>query len=238
MAKDKTEPEKTGRIQQFRQTYQLTKKTDPRIGLWILGAFLVVGALGFVVFEFLLPSKGTVGLVMAIVGALLFGSLAALIIFGRRAQKSAYSQMEGQRGAAGAALRMLRRGWRVYEEPVAVTKQMDVVYRVVGPPGIVLVGEGNANRVRQLMANERRKHERVAADTPIHEVVCGDGEGEVPLPKLVKNVQKLGRDVKPAEMTDILNRLKALDANRSPIPMPKGPVPTSMKGMRGNLRGR
>jgi hypothetical protein len=239
MAKEKTDPEKTGRIQQFRQTYQLTKKTDPRIGLWIVGSFLVVGAVGFVVFDVLLPSKGTVGLVMAIVGALLFGSLAALIIFGRRAQKSAYSQMEGQRGSAGAALRMLRRGWRVYEEPIAITKQMDVVYRVVGPPGIVLVGEGDSpNRLRQLMANERRRHERVVADTPIHEVVCGNGEGEVPLPKLVKHVQKLGKDVKPAEMTDVLNRLKALDANRSAIPMPKGPVPTSMKGLRGNLRGR
>jgi hypothetical protein len=238
MAKEKTDPEKSGRIQQFRQTYQLTKKTDPRIGLWLLGSFLVVGAIGFVVFYFLLPSKGTVGLIMAIVGAVLFGSLAALIIFGRRAQKSAYSQMEGQRGAAGAALRMLRRGWRVYDEPVAVTKQMDVVYRVVGPPGIVLIGEGNQNRLRQLLAAERRKHERVAADFPIHELVCGNGEGEVPLRKLVKTVQKLGRDVKPAEMTDILNRLKALDANRSAVPMPKGPMPTSMKGLRGNLRGR
>ncbi|HEX5087224.1 MAG TPA: DUF4191 domain-containing protein [Nocardioides sp.] len=238
MAKDKTAPEKTGRIQQFRQTYQLTKKTDRRIGLWLLGAFLLVGAVGFVVFYFLLPSKGVIGLVMAIVGAVLFGSLAALILFGRRAQKSAYSQMEGQRGAAGAALRMLRRGWRVYEEPVAVTKQMDVVYRVVGPPGIVLVGEGNQHRLRTLMANERRRHERVAADTPIREVICGNGEGEVPLAKLVRHVQKLGREVKPAEMTDVLNRLKALDANRSPVPMPKGPVPTSMKGLRGNLRGR
>jgi hypothetical protein len=238
MAKDNTDLEKTGRIQQFRQTYQLTKKTDPRIGLWLLGAFLLVGAVGFVVFYFLLPSKGAVGLAMAIVGGLLFGSLAALIIFGRRAQKSAYSQMEGRRGAAGAALRMLRRGWRVYEEPIAVTKQMDVVYRVVGPPGIVLVGEGNPNRLRQLMANERRRHERVAAETPIREVICGNGEGEVPLPKLVRHIQKLGRDVKPAEMTDVLNRLKALDANRSPIPMPKGPVPTSMKGLRGNMRGR
>jgi hypothetical protein len=110
---------------------------------------------------------------------------------------------------------------------------------VVGPPGIVLVGEGSSpSRLRQLMVSERRKHERVAADTPIHEVVCGNGEGEVPLPKLVRHIQKLGREVKPAEMTDILNRLKALDANRSSIPIPKGPVPTSMKGMRGNLRGR
>jgi Domain of unknown function (DUF4191) len=239
MAKDTTEPEKTGRIQQFRQTYTLTKKTDPRIGLWLLGSFLLVGGLGFAVFEFLLPSNGLLGLVMAIVGGVLFGTLAALIIFGRRAQRSAYAQMEGQRGAAGAALRMLRRGWRTFEEPVAVTKQMDVVYRVVGPPGIVLIGEGSSpSRLRQLMIGERRKHERVVSDVPIHEVVCGNGEGEVPLSRLVRHVQKLGRDVKPAEMTDILNRLKALDANRSAIPMPKGPMPTSMKGLRGNLRGR
>jgi hypothetical protein len=239
MSNTKAEPEKTSRIQQFRQTYQLTKKTDPRIGLWLLGSFLVVGAVGFVVFHLLLPGNGVVGWVMGVIGGLLFGSLAALIIFGRRAQKSAYAQMEGQPGAAGAALRMLRRGWRTFDEPVAVDKQQDVVFRVVGPPGIVLVGEGTSqSRLRQLMVGERRKHERVVADTPIHEVVCGNGEGEVPLSKLVRHVQKLGRDVKPAEMTDILNRLKALDANRSAIPMPKGPLPTSMKGMRGNLRGR
>ncbi len=39
-------------------------------------------------------------------------------------------------------------------------------------------------------------------------------------------------------MTDVLQRIKALDATRGTIPMPKGPVPTSMKGQRGNLRGR
>ena len=242
MAKDKTQAgsdaNKTGRIQQFRETYRMSKKTDPRIGLWILGAFLLVGALGFVVFFVLLPTGDSwLGKIIAVVGALLFGTLAALIIFGRRAQRSAYAQMEGQPGAAAAALRMLRRGWKT-DPAVAFTKQQDVVHRVVGPPGIVLIGEGNSHRVRQLLATERRKHERVVAETPIHEVVCGNGEGEVPLPKLTRYVQKLGRDVKPAEMTDILNRLKALDAQRSSIPLPKGPVPTSMKGMRGNLRGR
>jgi len=238
MAKDSTpEPEKTGRIRQFIDTYRMSKKSDPRIGLWILGAFILVGGIGFVVFQFLLPGKGLLHGVLAVVGALLFGSLAALIIFGRRAQKSAYAQMEGQPGAAAAALRMLRRGWKT-EPAVAFTKQQDVVHRVVGPPGIVLIGEGNPNRLRQLMANERRKHERVAAGVPIREVICGNGEGEVPLPKLARHVQKLGREVKPAEMTDVLNRIKALDAQRSNIPIPKGPVPTSMKGMRGNMRGR
>jgi hypothetical protein len=88
------------------------------------------------------------------------------------------------------------------------------------------------------MASERKKHERVAADFPVHEVYVGNDEGQVPLPKLVKHVQKLGRQVKPAEQTDLLMRLKALDAQRPKVPLPRGPMPTNMKGMRGNLRGR
>jgi hypothetical protein len=230
------EPDKMSRRKQFVETYRMAKKTDPAIGLWIGGAFVLAAAVGFAVFWFL-PGDGIIGLVISIVGAILFGALAAMIIFGRRAQKAAYGQMEGQPGAAAAALRMLRRGWK--SDPViAFTRQQDVVHRVVGPPGIVLIGEGNPNRLRQLMAAERRKHERVATDVPIHEVICGNDEGQVPLPKLVRHVSKLGRQVKPAEMTDILNRLKALDANRSNIPLPKGPVPTSMKGQRQNMRGR
>ena len=88
------------------------------------------------------------------------------------------------------------------------------------------------------MLSERKRHERVVADTPIHEVVVGDDEGQVPLQKLVKHVQKLGRQVKPAQITDVLARLRALDAARPKVPMPKGPMPTSMKGMRSQMRGR
>ncbi|GAA1149964.1 DUF4191 domain-containing protein [Nocardioides aquiterrae] len=231
------DPEKMSRTAQFVETYRMAKRSDPRLGLWVFGSLLLGLVIGFVVFWVLLPTDGVLGVIISVVGALLLGTLLAMIVFGRRAQKAAYTQMEGQPGAAAAALRMLRRGWK--SDPViAFNKQQDVVHRVVGPPGIVLVGEGNPNRLRALLTSERRKHERVAAETPIHEVICGNGEGEVPLPKLVKHVQKLGRQVKPAEMTDILNRLKALDANRSNIPLPKGPVPTSMKGMRQNMRGR
>lgn len=237
MAKDPkpVDPENMGRMAQMVETYRMAKRTDPRLGLIMLGCFVVGFAAGFSAFWFL--TTGWLGMVLAVVGGLLLGLLLAMIVFGRRAQKAAYRQMEGQPGAAAAALRMLRRGWRSYPV-VAFTKQQDVVHRVVGPPGIVLVGEGNAQRLRTLLATEHRKHERVASETPIHEVVCGNGEGEVPLPKLVRHITKLGRQVKPAEMTDILNRLKALDANRSNIPLPKGPVPTSMKGMRSQMRGR
>jgi hypothetical protein len=60
----------------------------------------------------------------------------------------------------------------------------------------------------------------------------------VPLPKIARRIQKMKRQVKPAEITDVLARLKAIDASRPAVPMPKGPVPTSMKGMRGSFRGR
>ena len=230
------DPEKTSRRKQFVETYRMAKKTDPAIGMWIAGAFVLGAVIGYVLF-WLLPGEGVLGLVLSIVGALLFGSLAAMVVFGRRALTGGFGQLAGQRGAAAGALRMLKRGWKT-DPVIAFTKQQDVVHRVVGPPGIVLIGEGNPNRLRQLMAGERRKHERVVADAPIHEVVCGNGEGQVPLSKLVRHVSKLKRQVKPAEMTDILGRLRALDANRSNIPLPKGPVPTSMKGMRQNMRGR
>lgn len=230
------DPDQMGRMRQFVETYRMARKVDRALPLWLLGAFVVGAALGFGLLT-LLPGDGLLRTILRIVSALLFGTLFAMIVFGRRAQTAAYKQMDGQPGAAAAALRMLRRGWKT-DPVVAFTKQQDIVHRVVGPPGIVLVGEGNPNRLKALMTSERRKHERVAAGAPIHEVMCGNGEGQVPLPKLVKHIQKLGRQVKGAEMTDILNRLKAIDASRPAIPMPKGPVPTSMKGMRGNLRGR
>ena len=69
-------------------------------------------------------------------------------------------------------------------------------------------------------------------------MIVGNGPDEVPLQKLVRRVSKLPRTLKPAAMTDVLARLKALDANRSNIPLPKGPIPTSMKGARQNMRGR
>jgi hypothetical protein len=231
-----TDPADMNRRQQIVATYRMTKQTDKRIGLWLLGSFLLFGAVGFALF-YVLPGTGVVQWVMSVIGALLFGFLGAMIVFSRRAQRTAYDRMAGQPGAAASALTMLKRGWKT-DPVIAFNKQQDVVHRVVGPPGIVLVAEGNQHRVRQILTSERRKHERVVAETPIHEIVVGDGEGQVPLAKLVRHVQKLGRQVKPAELTDVLNRLKALDANRSAIPMPKGPVPTSMKGMRGNMRGR
>ncbi|WGL50964.1 DUF4191 domain-containing protein [Nocardioides sp. BP30] len=231
------DPSSMSRRQQIVETYRMTRQADPTVGLWVGGTFVLGAVVGGVLF-WLLPASGLLGIIFTVVGAVLFGIVAALLIFSRRAQRAAYNRIEGQPGAAAAALNMLRRGWTV-SPAVGFNKNQDVVHRVVGPPGIVLVAEGTSPaRVRALLATERTKHQRVLPETPLTEIVAGNGEGEVPLPKLVSHVTRLKRQVKPAEITDILYRLKALDAQRGTLPLPKGPVPTSMKGQRGNLRGR
>lgn len=235
MSNTAPEPAK-GRLGQMRQAYQITKRSDRTIGLILLLTFLVVGgafgALGYFLF-----GQGTIGLIITIVFALLTGTLGVLIVFGRRAEKAAYAQVEGQRGAAAGALQMLRRGWEV-KPAIAFNKNQDVIHRVVGRPGIILVGEGNHNAVRGLIAAEVKKHSRVGGESvPVTGLIVGRGEGEIPLTKLVKHVQKLPKKIKPAQMTDVVYKLKALDAMRPAAPMPRGPVPTSMKGNRKAMRG-
>lgn len=231
MAKKKTG--KQSRIGQMRQVYRMTKQSDRWIGLFVLGAFVAATLAAFLIFTFIPPGWFWVDLVTS----LMFGLLAALIVFSRRATRAQMDQIRGKPGAALAALSVLRRGWRT-DQMIAFTRQQDVVHRVVGRPGIVLIGEGHPGRLKQLLATERTRHQRVVSEVPVHQVVVGDGEGQVPLDRLVKHVNKLDKALKPSDLTEVLSRLKAIDATRSQVPLPKGPVPTSMKGMRGNMRGR
>ncbi|AXT84675.1 DUF4191 domain-containing protein [Aeromicrobium sp. A1-2] len=225
-----------GRLGQMRQAYTITKRSDRNIGLILLLTFLLTGgvaaALGYFVF-----GTGVFGLIITIVFSLLIGILGVLIVFGRRAEKAAYAQVEGQKGAAAGALQMLRKGWEL-KPAVAFNRNQDVVHRVVGRPGIVLVGEGNPNGVRQLLIAEKKKHARIAGEEiPVLDVIVGNEVGQVKLTKLVKHMQKLPKNIKPAQMTGVLYKLKALDATRPAAPMPRGPVPTSMKGSRKAMRG-
>ncbi|MDD9348791.1 DUF4191 domain-containing protein [Mumia sp.] len=229
-----------GRLAQIRSAYTITKRSDKTIGLRLLAWFLVVGGAVFALGWFLGGRGSLLGIILVSLLSVLTGVLAALIVFGRRAEKAAYAQVEGQVGAAAGALGMLKRGWKV-DQAVAFTKSQDVVHRVVGPPGIVLVGEGNPNRVRNLLAVERKKTVRIVGEeVPVTTVVVGrdTDKGEVPLPKLVTSIRKSKRALKPAQITPVLNKLKALDAMRPQAPLPRGPIPTSGKGARRMMQGR
>ncbi len=220
-----------GRVRQIIQAYRITKTQDKRIGwvllAWFCGVGLPVGALGW----------WLVHPVFGVALGVLSGLVAMLVVFGRRAERAAYAQVEGQAGAAAGALQMLRKGWSV-KPAIGFTKNQDVVHRVVGRPGVVLIGEGQPSRVRQLLLAEKKKHARVAGEVPVYDIVVGDGDGAVPLPKLVDHIRKLPKNIPPSEMTELIQRLRALDAMRPQAPLPKGPMPTSAKGARRIMQGR
>jgi hypothetical protein len=220
---------KQGRIAQIRTAYRMTRKADPLVGwvtlAWALGVFAV-----FLVIGLLIGLPVYLGLLGAA-----SGFLAATIVFGRRVERTAFAQLEGQTGAAAAVLNTLRRGWTV-TPAVGVTRNQDVVHRVVGRPGIVLVGEGAPTRVGNLVANERKRTARVVGpDIPIYEIVAGDGEGEIPLRKLQRHVMRLPRNLRPGEVGEVNKRLRALPQTNAPIP--KGPIPRNIRLPKGpNLR--
>jgi hypothetical protein len=168
-------------------------------------------------------------LAVGLLPALLTGA----IIFGRRAERAAYGQIEGEPGAAMAALGTLRRGWAT-TPAIAMNRQQDVVHRAVGKAGIVLVAEGtSAGRLQNLLDQERRRHARISPETAIHEIIVGRGEDEIPLPKLSKHIAKLPRRLRGPEITELRSRLRALKTQ--PVPMPKGPLPKGMKLPQGGM---
>ena len=198
------------------QAYKLTYKNDPKLPWVMLIAFVAVAA----VVELIGVLLGSPFLFIPI--AVLLGLLVALIVFGRRAQGTAYRQVEGQPGAASWVLEGMRGDWRV-SSGVAGTRELDAVHRVLGRPGIVLVGEGAPQRVRGLIAQEKRRIAKVVGDTPIYDVTVGDDEGQVPLKKLSAHVMKLPRNLSAAEVNALGKRMAALGGSRMPVP--GGPLP-------------
>src|SRR3712207_5676025 len=180
----------------IKQAYSLTRKNDPKLPWLMLIALVAVAG----VVELLAIVFGAPFLMLPL--AIVLGLLAAMIVFGRRAQGSAYRQVEGQPGAAAWVLEGMRGDWRV-SAGVAGSAQLDAVHRVLGRPGIILVGEGSPARVRGLIAQEKKKIARVVGDTPIYDLTVGDDEGQVPLKKLSTHVMKLPRNLSAAEVNSL-----------------------------------
>ncbi len=225
MARKETS-ENPGRLRQIALTYKMTRRADPKVGIVLagvgVGTFVVLLAVGIAIGH---P-------VYAAVLGLLLGFLAMAIMFGRRAETAAFGQMEGQPGAAAAVLDNVGRGWTV-TPAVQINRNQDVVHRAVSRAGIVLVGEGNPNRVKSLLANEKRRMARVSVDAPVTDIIVGDGPNEVPLRKVRTALLKLPRVVPGSKVTDVNDRLKALGTPMSNMPIPKGPMPRNARMPKG-----
>lgn len=206
---------KAGRLKQIRLVASLVnqqnRKAMPIIigsAVGIIAVFVLVGLLTGIA-AFLIP-----------LGVLL-GLLTAMILFGRFAQRAQFSAIEGQPGAAAAVLQSMRGNWTV-TPAVTANRNMDVVHRAVGRPGVILVGEGAPSRLTGLIAAERKKTARVAHDVPIFDFQVGNGEGQIPVSQLQRKVMRLPRNLRPAAVSDLNYRLKALQPS---MQMPKGPLP-------------
>ena len=204
-----------GRLKQIGMVAGLIRKTNPKAlpivaatGIGVLAITVIIGIL-----------TGTAAFLIPL--GLLLGLTAAMFLFGRFAQSAQYATIEGQPGAAAAILQSLRGGWTV-TPAIAANKNMDVVHRAVGKPGVVLVGEGSPNRLPALLAAEKKRVSRVALDVPIYDIQVGDEEGQIPIRRLQRHMMKLPRNLKGPAVADLNFRLQALPQT---LQMPKGPMP-------------
>jgi hypothetical protein len=209
------------RRQQLFQAFNMQRKQDKLLIPLMVGSVVVCAGLAF-----------GIGAIFGMHWALLpvgvaLGLLLAVVIMGRRMQKSVYQQAEGQPGAAGWALDNMRGQWRV-TQAVAGTTRLDAVHRVLGRPGVILVAEGAPHRVKGLLSQEKKRVARLAGNLPIYEVTVGNDEGQVPLSKLQTHLAKLPRNITAKQMDILEDRLNALSA-RSSTGLPKGPLPQGAK---------
>jgi hypothetical protein len=211
------DPATPSRIKQIRMVAGIIRKDNPKAlplvaltGVGVIAVFVIVGLL-----------TGLGGLLIPI--GVPLGLAAAMVLFGRFAQSAQYAAVEGQPGAAAAILQSMRGGWTV-TPAVSANRNMDVVHRAVGRPGVVLVGEGAPTRLGSLLAAEKKRISRVAYDVPIYDIQVGNEEGQVPIRKLQRKIMRLPRNLKPAEVSELNYRLKALPQS---LQAPKGPMPKS-----------
>jgi hypothetical protein len=223
------------RRRQLWQAFTIQRQEDKRLLPYMIGAFVLIVGVSVATAVW---SGGSTMITMIPLGVVL-GVLVAFIIFGRRAQRSVYRKAEGQTGAAAWALDNLRGKWRV-TPGVAATGNFDAVHRVIGRPGIILVAEGSASRLKPLLAQEKKRTARLVGDIPIYDIIVGNGDGEVPLAKLERHLTRLPANITVKQMDSLESRLSALGSRAGTAAMPKGPLPATakMRGVQRTVRRR
>lgn len=206
-------------ISQIADSYRMTRPVDPSIRFILPLVFIVVTGT-FVGVGTLL---GGLWITLSVT-SWAWGLLATLYVFGRRAELAAYKTIEGQPGAAAQVLMTMRGGWFT-TMAVEVNKQQEVVHRLVGRPGVMLIIEANPGS--QIASVAKSKTARWVGETPIREIWVGNNEGQVPLAKLTRYVKKLPKVLRPAEVTELRRKLDA--AAGGSLPIPKGPIPKNLK---------
>ena len=226
---------KKGRIKQIVEVYKYTQEVDRSTLPWMIGAIAGAIALGVLVSALVLDSPWY-GIFMG----LAIGILIAMMILARKAERAAFGRIKGQPGAALAAMQSIRRGWNVDDEPVQIDpRSQKMLFRASGRAGIAVVAEDSSGISMKLLEKERRSIRRVLQhdNVPVHQIVVGDGEDEVPLHKLPTYMQRMKKQLTKDEAAQVTKRLNALRRSlRQSIP--KGVDPMRARPNRKAMRGR
>ncbi|WP_288766931.1 DUF4191 domain-containing protein [uncultured Varibaculum sp.] len=214
--------------------YRVTKRSYSWIGWAMLAALLSVPLIVLIIC-ILVPFSVGRSIFYVIVG-LSLGMLLATTLLTRLANSAMYKQLEGVKGNVYAVLRSIKRGWIVEQEPVAINRKQDLVYRLVGRPGIVLISEGPSSRVNELLNDQERKCHRVAPSVPIHKIQSGQGKNQVPIGKLLKTINRLKKEIGKDEVPIVGQRLQSLQ-NKA-YRLPGGVDPAKAKMNRRMFRGK
>ncbi|AMJ44288.1 DUF4191 domain-containing protein [Corynebacterium stationis] len=220
---------------QMWQAFQMQRKQDKALIPLMLLSILGMGLLFFLIG---LLFNGQWFMLILGLGV---GFLIAMIIFTRRLERDMYKRVEDQPGVAGWALdnqlkNSVGMAWKV-EQGIAMTRQQDIIHRVIGNPGVVFVAEGNKNRLKPTMTQLKRRVDKLAGGVPIYEVYVGDGEDEVSVGKLRNHLIRLPRNYNKNEVYAVARKIEAMDATPGQVAgMPKGPMPRQAQNMAGMNR--
>jgi hypothetical protein len=224
----KPSQEKVGfveRLKQIGMVFRFTAKQDkwfvPLVVAAVLIPILLTVIAGIVLSWIWIP----LGIMLAL--------LAVLIVLNLRSNTAMLNAIEGQPGAATQIMSSLRGNWRVKEQPVAFTVNNDFVHLVLGPPGVVLVAEGDPNRVRGLLGEQKRRLGKVIGQTQLYDIVIGNDDGQVSLRKLRTHLMRLPRNLSGKEINSLDRALTALTAKPQ---MPKGGLPKEFRPPRSMMR--
>ncbi|HEX6969685.1 MAG TPA: DUF4191 domain-containing protein [Micromonosporaceae bacterium] len=217
------------RLKQIGQVFAFTAKRDRWFAPLAAGAVLIPLALTVVA----VLAWGWIWLPVGILVAL----LGLLIVLNLRATSAMMSAAEGQPGAVASILETMRGNWRV-TPAISATTQFDMVHLVIGRPGVILLAEGNPQRVRGLLAQEKRRLAKVIGNAPLYDYLVGPDEGQVPLRKMRMTLMRLPRNISNREVNALDKRIKALSSRPR---MPKGAIPKNLRPPKGafrQMRGR
>ena len=212
------------RLKQIGQVFSFTAKQDKWFIPLLLAAVLIPLALTVVA----VLSWGWIYLPIGIMLTL----LAAVIVLNLRSNAAMMNAAEGQPGAAASLIENMRGDWRV-RPAASSTTSFDMVHVVIGRPGVILLAEGNPQRVRGLLGQEKKRLSKVIGNAPLYDYVIGSEEGQLPVRKLRSTMMRLPRNLTGKDVNALDKRLGALMARPQ---MPKGAIPKNMRPARGAFR--